>query len=167
MHWQHRRGGAPVERTSDEPSFAFGNDCVGVWRFGAGRSGTGRRNCAGVYLWPISMVPGARLAERSTTAGGQLGLGHECLPHLLVRLRRADQGSCPVLGRREPVSNPHSTAAAAASACGLPAVVPLLCPLAVRRPLATSAEVRDLGTSRAPSPGHALVRHGGPRAVRR
>jgi hypothetical protein len=93
-----------VRGTNHEPNFAcgvyqisnrrVGNDSVGDIRAGSGRFGTGCRYRPGrarfrAIPWPIpgrkgpiSMVPGAGLA------GERRGVGHGCLPHLVLgRLR--------------------------------------------------------------------------------
>src|ERR1700688_3128096 len=54
----------PVRREVCETRNCTGStDPIGVWRIGYGRSGVGSRYRPRLYVWPISMVPRARLAE--------------------------------------------------------------------------------------------------------
>ena len=65
-------------------------------------------------------------------------MGHECLPHLLLRLRRADQGSCALLGGTQPFPDSNPVASAATITAGLPPMVTHLGPFTVWRPLTGS-----------------------------
>ena len=90
------------------------------------------------------MVPRTSYAERSTTVGCRPRLGHECLPHVLLRLRRADEGSRTLLGGTQPFPDSNPVASAATFTGGLPAMVTHLGPLAVRWPLVGRARKRSL-----------------------